>query len=153
MKCPGPPKTGCKRQAEADQQRREATSVTRFPSIRSRTPDQAAIDGASPSLDDVLSSEDIACLGMHRADRADFFADIRAAERAALAKLQPSRRQRKAPRLTLAAAIKQTAKAGVTLVSYEERQDGSTVVTITNAPESTEANVWLADLKRKDKQQ
>jgi hypothetical protein len=50
-------------------------------------------------------------------------------------------------KLTLASAVKQAAKAGVKLASYEVRLDGSTVITVTDASESNPPNPWLEDLK------
>ena len=95
-----------------------------------------------------LDGEDIACLGMRRADRSDFFADLnRQAFEEAVARLPkpPKPRQTRKPSIR-------------TLVKQAERASGKTVTSITTPdgttlhfgePEPTEAtNPWLVNIDK-----
>jgi hypothetical protein len=115
-----------------------------------------------------FDAEDLNCLGLRRADRCDFFAEIRREEQVQLlhalasdcfaaappdgsctaAEAAPKlpRRQRKARKPTLASVAKQASKAALEVARYEVRPDG-TVVVVTGRSESTEPNPWLDDLK------
>jgi len=68
---------------------------------------------------------------------------------AAAPSLEAAPRHRKPRKLTLADAVKQAAKLGLTLTSFETRPDGSTVSTVASTSDPPEANPWLADLKDK----
>jgi hypothetical protein len=56
------------------------------------------------------------------------------------------RRPRRTRKPTLASVAKQVRKPALDVARYEVKPDG-TVVVVTGAPESTEPNPWLADLK------
>jgi hypothetical protein len=119
-----------------------------------------------------FDAEDLEAISLRRADRSDFFTEIRREERlqllhvlatspasspaaaappdglrtAAEAAPKVAHRQRKP---TLASVAKQASKAAIAVARYEIKPDG-TVVVVTGRSESTEPNPWLADLGTKE---
>jgi len=115
------------------------------------TPFEAALMTHSPDSIE-LDGEDIACLGMRRADRSDFFADLRRqAFEEAVARLPKPPKPRKP---TLESVAKQASKAAIAVARYEIKPDG-TVVVVTGTPEPVESqDPWpLDELRTKETQQ
>jgi hypothetical protein len=117
-----------------------------------------------------LDGEDLACAGLRRADRIDFFGDradrwaeylkaVATDNRAAAG--QPAEvnqtdsaslpRVRKPRRPTLASTIKQANAAGITLARVELKPDGSISIIPGTTPEpAASENPWLVELRSKE---
>jgi hypothetical protein len=100
-------------------------------------------------VDDIsdLDGEDLACLGLRRADDfMDVFADlIRQAHEERVASLPKPPKPRKPSKPTLASVAKAASKAAIPVARYEVKPDG-TVVVVTGAPQpAAPDNPWPLD--------
>ena len=96
-----------------------------------------------------LDDEDLACAGLRRAFKDDFFSDLdkQAKEEAweRYAALSKPSKPRRPPKPGLASVAKAASKAGIDVARYEVRPDG-TVVVITGTPEpATPDDPWPLD--------
>src|SRR5262245_18729863 len=103
-----------------------------------------------------LDGEDIACLGMRRADREPLFPRTDEDCEKMFAALQAAKSKPRKPRPprqpTLASVAKQASKAAIAVARYDVKPDG-TVVVVTGTPEpAAPENPWLADLRKEAKQ-
>ena len=96
-----------------------------------------------------LDGEDIACLGMRRADREPLFPRTGEDCEKMFAALQAAKGKPRKPRQprqpTLASVAKQASKAAIAVARYEVKPDG-TVIVVTGKPESASPeNPWPLD--------
>ena len=96
-----------------------------------------------------LDDEDLACAGLRRAFKDDFFSDLdKQAKEEAWERYAALFKPSKPRKATLASVAKQATKAAIAVARYEFKPDG-TVVAVVGKPEPTEAtNPWLADLDK-----
>ena len=96
-----------------------------------------------------LDDEDLACAGLRRAFKDDFFSDLdKQAKEEAWERYAALSKPRRPPKPGLASVAKAASKAGIDVARYEFKPDG-TVVAVVGKPEPTEAtNPWLADLDK-----
>jgi hypothetical protein len=101
-----------------------------------------------------LDGEDIACLGMRRADRFDFYSDLnRQAFEEYIAQLPKPKKPRGPRKPTLDTIKKQARKAGLEVARYEVKPDG-TIIVVTGTLETVESqDPWpLDELRTKETQ-
>ena len=100
-----------------------------------------------------LDDEDLACAGLRRAFKDDFFSDLdKQAKEEAWERYAALFKPSKPRKATLASVAKQATKAAIAVARYEVKPDG-TVVVVTGEPEPAKPeNPWLAELPKETKQ-